>query len=478
MTVFKKKPPSVLLGIALEDARVHVAFLKRSGGSVQILKSFSFDLSANPLSGDAAALGAEIKKKLQEHEISERKCVVAFPLHWILSLHTPIPDLPEEDIAAFLETEAERSLPYALDSLFISSSRCRFANGEQYNTMAAVPREQLTQLQELFRAAQLKPLSFTLGISALQSPEDLKEGPAIILRAGTKTLEMEITCDGGIAGLRSLEGALDTEAPQRIYADLVGRELRITLGQLPDQLRNSIKRIIIAGDRKTTERLAGELGPRAEAMGLHIEILNKCSGSLRVEPEGYDANPAVCAATRFLLQRKGTFEFLPPRVSAWKQLSAKAGPRKFAYAGGAVAAVAVLVAGAFFVQNWELSKLQRQWSLMEPRVKQLEEMQQEIKRFRPWFDISFRNMSILRKLTEAFPADGSVYAKTLEVRDINQVVCSGVARDTTSLYNMKEHLDNAKEIVEGSVKVESLSGKSPVQFRLNFRWAQGGGGEH
>jgi len=475
---FKKQAPPSLLGIAFEDARVHVAHLRRSGGSVQILKSFSFDLSAHPLSGEAESLGAELRKQLQQNEIKERKCVVALPLHWVLSLQTQIPDLPEEDIAAFLETEAERNLPYGADSMFISSNRCQFPSGERYNIMTAVPQDRLLQLQAIFKAAQLKPLSFTIGIAALQAPEDIKDGAVIILRAGAKNLEMEITCGGGVAALRSLEGAAGSETSERIYADVVGRELRITLGQLPAELRSSIKKIIIVGERKAIEHLAAELAPRAEAMGLRVETLNKCSGGLRVQPEGYDANPAICAASRFLAQKKATFEFLPPKISAWKQISTKAGPRKFAYAAGAAAAVALIVAGAFIMQNWELSKYRKQWLAMEPQVKELEDMQQEIKRFRPWFDNSFRNMSVLRKLTEAFPVDGSVFAKTLEVRDISQVVCSGVARDTASLYKMKEQLDNAKEIVAGSVKVESLSGKSPVQFRLSLRWAEGGGGEH
>jgi hypothetical protein len=474
-----KQPPNSLIGISFDDAKVYVAHLRRSGASVNVLKSFNFQLSESPLTGGGELLGAELKAKLAEHGIKERKCVVALPLHWILSLQTQIPELPEEDIDAFLETEAERNFPYGPDSMFLSSSRCLFPGGSQYNTTAAIPRDQLLKLQDLIKSAQLKSLSFSLGIAALQAPEDLDGEPVIILRAGDKTLEMEITCGkNGIAGLRSLQGVLDHETPEHLYADVVGRELRITLGQLPAELRGSIRKVIISGEQRSIEKLARDLAPRAKAMGLEILTQNKCSGALRIQPDAYDANPAICAATRFLLQRRPVFEFLPPKVSAWKQLSTKAGPRKFAYAGGVLAALALVVAAAFIVQNWKLSNLQKQWSAMEPRVKELEGMQGEIKRFRPWFDNSFKTMSILRKLTEAFPVDGVVSAKTIEIRDMSQVVCSGTARDTSSLYKMLEQLRNSKEIAEGSVKVESLSGKSPVQFRFNFRWMEGGFGEH
>ena len=46
-------------------------------------------------------------------------------------------------------------------------------------------------------------------------------------------------------------------------------------------------------------------------------------------------------------------------------------------------------------------------------------MQQQIRKFRPWFDDSFRNLTILRKITEAFPEEGDVTAKTLEIRDLS-----------------------------------------------------------
>ena len=51
----------------------------------------------------------------------------------------------------------------------------------------------------------------------------------------------------------------------------------------------------------------------------------------------------------------------------------------------------------------------------------------------PWFDSSFRNLTILRQLTLAFPEDGAVTAKTMEIRDGNTVTCSGTAQDNGAL---------------------------------------------
>ena len=109
---------------------------------------------------------------------------------------------------------------------------------------------------------------------------------------------------------------------------------------------------------------------------------------------------------------------------------------------------------------------------MEPKVRELDTMQQQIRQFRPWFDDSFRSLTILRKLTEAFPEDGTVSAKTLEIRDLTSVTCSGTARDSAALLKMFDQLRSKKEIFE--LKLPQSKGESPLQFTFNFQWAEGG----
>jgi len=103
-------------------------------------------------------------------------------------------------------------------------------------------------------------------------------------------------------------------------------------------------------------------------------------------------------------------------------------------------------------------------------------MQQQIKKYRPWFDESFRNLSILRKLTEAFPEEGAVSAKSVGIRDLSTVTCSGIARDTQALLKMLDQLRHTRQI--GDVKVEQIRGKAPLQFTLNFQWAEGASNEN
>src|SRR5205085_4423993 len=99
--------------------------------------------------------------------------------------------------------------------------------------------------------------------------------------------------------------------------------------------------------------------------------------------------------------------------------------------GRLAAAVVDVVAIAFGWQQVQLSRLTTQWDQLAPQVRQLENFQGQIKRFRPWFDDSIRSLSILRRLTEALPENGDVTAKTVEMRESGTVICTGTATDNT-----------------------------------------------
>lgn len=109
---------------------------------------------------------------------------------------------------------------------------------------------------------------------------------------------------------------------------------------------------------------------------------------------------------------------------------------------------------------------------MGPKVSEVENMQQQIQRYRPWFDESFRSLAILRQLAEAFPEDGSVSAKSIETRDLATITCSGTARNSQALLKMRDQLSAARSVSE--VHIDQTRGTSPLQFTFNFHWKAGG----
>src|SRR5262249_18733480 len=152
----------------------------------------------------------------------------------------------------------------------VAHSRFTTTEGEKFATIVGIPREHVTRLEAVLQAAQLRPVTFSLGISALQNA-DTAEG-VLALLPGETTLGMQISCGGGLVNLRTIDGAFEQAgAGQELQVGHVARELRITLGQLPHDVRDRIKGVRVFGRNETAQELAEELRGPAQDWALKIE---------------------------------------------------------------------------------------------------------------------------------------------------------------------------------------------------------------
>lgn len=472
----KRKTLSGLLGLTLDGSRLEGVVLRRTNGSLQMQTPFSVTLSLDLLTNDPELVGREIRNHLDAEGVRERYCAVNLPLKWALVTHTKLPELSEADVAGFLQIEAERGFPCDVATLMVATSRQQAASGERHATQIGVPRNHLELLERVLKAAQLKPVSFSLGIAALQPAAPETSNGVMALVIGESHVGMQITCGGGVVALRALEGAVEQEAGRRQFSpDLVAREARITLGQLPAEFRDSVRRVRIFGPREEALQLEKELRSRFDSLGLKIELVESyAAGEFGVHlPMNAAVSPAFSLAAWHLASRGAEFEFLPPKVTAFQQMLARYSSGALQRAAVIAGAIALVIVALFGFQQFQLWRLRSQWSQMESRVRGVETTQQKIRQFRPWFDDSLRSLSILRQLTEAFPEDGVVSAKAVEIRDQGAVTCSGVARDNQALLKTMERLRAAKAVSD--LKVDQIRGKSPMQFTFDFHWSNEGG---
>lgn len=461
----------VLLGLVLDGRRVEALVVRRVNAAAEAGPAVSFELSADPATGDPAALGAEIRAQLVNAGIRERRCVVGLPLDWAMTLATPLPELPEEDVASLLQLEAERGFPYPPEDLALAQSRFGSQPGGAGALQVALPADRVAQVEQVLRAARLNPVSFTLAFPALAATSAGSADRAVTLAVGDSGVALAVGSGAGFAAMRMLGGVLDHGGGNvAVRADAVARELRVTLGQLDPGLRGRLERVRVVGPGAAADRLATDLQARAAVLGLVMERVTAAEPSalgLGVPP-GRALTAAFVLAARHLAGHRTELEFLPPRVSAWTQFTARHSSRHLTLAGTAAGVVLLAVGAAFGFQQYQLSTLGSQWKAMEKQVEQVAQLDAQNRRFRPWYDESFRTLSILRRLTEAFPEDSSVTAKTIEIRDAGLVVCSGTARDSGALLRTLDKLRSASGVTE--VQVEQVRGKSPQQFTVNFRW--------
>jgi len=190
-------------------------------------------------------------------------------------------------------------------------------------------------------------------------------------------------------------------------------------------------------------------------------------------PPGASLSAAFSLAARPLAGQPPAFEFLPPKPTLWQQVTTKYASGKLRSAGAVAAGVLLIVGGMFAYQQIQLVRYRSQWSRIAAQVKELETVQEQIRQYRPWFDESFRSLSILKQVTTAFPETGDVTAKTIEIRDGSVVSCSGNARDQAAFLKTFSQLQSATNAVS-QLKVQTIRGKMPMQFTFDFHWTAGG----
>jgi hypothetical protein len=471
----KRKKLSSVLGLALDGSRLDGVVLRRTNGSLQLQQSFSAALTLDPLTAAPELVGREIRNQLDAAGVRERHCVLGVPLKWVLTAHTELPPLPEADAVSLLQLEAERGFPTDVTALQLGNSSCPLAGDKRHVLMAGIPSAHIATLEQVLAAAKLKPVSITLGLAALQRPAADNSNGVLALAIGESTVSLQVTCGGGLAALRALEGAIESpNGRPTLLPDLVARESRITLGQLPAELRDSVKRIRIFGPHDLAQQLADEMELRFEPMGLSVEVVSACKPDefgVQLPPDA-SLSPAFCLAARLLAEQPPVFDFLPPKLTILQQFAARYSSGRLRTAGAAGVGVLAIVCGAFLVQEIMLIHYRSQWRGMEKKVADLKAVQANIQQFKPWYDQTYRDLAILRQLSLAFPENGVVTAKTISIQAGSAVSCSGNAQDNASLLAMQGRLAAADGVT--GFKWDLIHGKSPRQFTFDFIYVNGG----
>ncbi|HUZ06299.1 MAG TPA: hypothetical protein VMV89_02300, partial [Candidatus Paceibacterota bacterium] len=239
-------------------------------------------------------------------------------------------------------------------------------------------------------------------------------------------------------------------------------------------LRATVKRIRIFGPPDLAQPLADEMELRFGPMDLRVEVVSGYApGEFGVQlPLQASVSAAFSLAARRLADQATPFEFLLPKPTLLQQFATKYSSGKLKTVSAIAAGVLVIVGGLFMFQQVELWVLRSQWKNMSANVKELQGMQQNIQQFKPWFDDSFTGLSVMRQMTLAFPENGSVTAKTIEIHDGNVVTCTGTAQSQAALLKTLNQLraeDGVTKVTLGPIR-----GKAPaMQFTFDFHFNNG-----
>lgn len=446
----KRLQTAQALGVTIEPGRIAVDLVRRDAAGTRTVRSFTLQITVEALLANPEAAGAEFATQLLAGNLRERRCAVCIPPGWALTAPTDVPEMSPEDLRSYLELRAERDFPIAPSELRLAHCAFQLPDGARAATLAGVPVKKLAAVERMLAKAGCRAVSISLGLDRCLAANG--SGGALHFLAGAASVDLVTVSGGGVAALRTLAAREDAAA--------MFPEVRISLGRLPEALRAGIQAAKFEGGADAAARLfAGLQGP-----------LQRAGITSALAPDEAAGRAGALAAERWLLKAPAAFEFVAPKVSAWQQRARRfdSGRRRWIIA--AVAAVVLLPIFVFLIRSSQESGLNAEWNAMRNNVADLETIQQKIRQFRPWFDQSPTSVAILESLAAAFPEAGDVWAKSIEINDDSKVTCTGFARTTAALTNLREALRRRPGV--SGLQVQQVRGENPAQFTLVYKWVK------
>ena len=384
-----------------------------------------------------------------------KECILVLPAHLAPSIILTVPDISPEDRKGFIQIQAEQQLPLPLSEIYLATHEFQIGN-QNHALVVGLRRDTVSKLKEAVIANGFQVASITVDIAgvvdhAVDGNDSLADSCQLI--QGQSSLTMVTHAEGGPTSLRHFHltnGGMD--------AATLERELRITLGQLPQPLQRQL----------TTLRTAKLPGVSSEQ---HVPISEHRSiAGLNVVNGAETSDLFVPIASSFFLKGASPLEFLPSRTSRFGKMYGQFNSRRNLWVGSM--SVVALTAIAFLSQFFRLDSLQKEWDSIKNSVVAVETVQGKIREFRPWFDPSVPSLTTARAITRAFPETGEIWLKQLNIRDDSKITANGSSRDQNSLLATLDKLRSTSGI--SNLELKSQQGSDPISFSFEFDWNPAG----
>lgn len=453
--VQKRLQARAVLAVTLESAQVTVDVVRRESGASRAVQSFTLPLGAEAVVAAPEKAGVQLLEQLTALNIRERRCVVCLPPGWALTTSTDLPAVSPEDLRGYLELRAEREFPVPVSDLRLAHCAYALPDGTRRATLTGVPAKRVEAVSRMLETAGCRAVSMSLGLDPLLPPPG-QAGTMHFLANGNH-VDLVIAAGGGIAALRCLNNHAAEGAA--FDAATFSREVRITLGSLPDAVRQQVREAHFGGAQPAAEILRREVEGPLQRFGI----------ASRAEESAVTNRAAVKAADLYLGEEPAAFEFIERETPRWQALFQRFDSRRRRLAVGAAGALLVLPLLVFLGRSRYESGLEREWDGMRKNVAELETVQQKIRQFRPWFEPAPQSLQVLEGLFSAFPEPGDVWAKSIQLGEAGKVTCAGFARNQAALEGFLDRLRSRPDVA--GLTVPQVRGVPPaLQFTIIYTW--------
>jgi len=452
----KRLRARAVLAITIESGRLAVSLVRNEESGASPAPAVSIPLGDADILKEPEEAGNQLQAALGAAGIQERNCVVCVPPGWALTTSTELPEVAAEDLRGYLELRAEREFPVNAADLRLGYSAYALPNGQRRATLAALSSKKIEAVERMLEVANRRATSISLALDkCLSEPRAMLH----ILTNGNHA-DVVVTAGGGVAGLRSLALPMSSSGAT-MDATAFCRDVRITLGRLPEPVRQQIRHATFSGPS------AEELCVRTRYDLLRLGIQSPEGEEVALPDEPPEASAAE-AARRKLRGEEVAFEFVVPETKRWRELLERVDSSRRRRLIAGAAGLVLLPLLLLFIRSEIESHLQARWDAMADEVGELYGLQQKIREFRPWFEPAPRELQLLQSLALAFPERGEVWAKSIQVADDNKVTCTGFATAQPALLALLARMRARPDIT--ALQVQQIRGENPIQFSMTYQW--------
>lgn len=447
----KRLQPRSVLALTLTSTGLSGSVVASENGDWKESHAFTITTGAEVVSKDAEKAGKELAAALDSARIRLRRCVVCVPPGWALTAATDLPEVSSADLQSFLELRAEREFPISAADMRLGYSPYTLPGGKRHATLAAIPAKRLEAVEKMLAAAGCQAVSISLALEECLPAQE----PKLHFLANGSHADLVITGGGGVVSMRCLS-ALGSESA--FDAVSFYREMRITLGRLPETIRKQLTRACFTGTPDSAQRLCVETRVPLSQLGIK-----------GIADEALPVSAAVGASKSYLGGSRVAFEFVEPDPGRWQVMFERFNSKRHRLILFAAFGAIVLPLLLFSIRSEMESHYQSKWNGMKKKVTELDALQQKIHRFQPWHKSSPQVLQMIEALVAAFPEQGDVWAKSIAIGENGKVTCNGFAKSREGLFGLMDRLRAKPEVTE--LQTEQVRGENPVQFAFSFKYS-------
>ncbi len=451
-----------VLALNIEWDHIGIMHVRRDNGDIQVLQSLQTPITADSILENPDQCGKQLAEILAKAGLRETRCIVCVPNHWAFTTSTELPELSPEDLPGFIELKAEGEFPLAASDLLIAHSPWTIPGHPTQTTIAGLPKRKADAVRQMLSTANRRAISISLALNPDWTQSSHGDHSGINVLVSENHIDLAVLLGGGVAALRSIPVQNGSLRP-----DHLNRELRITLGRLPAEVRSQLNKARFLGEPHSTSALLESARETLNKLGLQGIIPSPPRDST-AKSQTETATIAVAAARHHLHGLPMLFEFVAPETNKLQLFLRRHDTRKNRWAAAATLVAILIPLISVVLRSHSEKSLTREWNTMQPTVRELEELQGKIRLFRPWFDQDTPTVQLLHALVNGYPDTGDVWATRVDIKEENQVACTGFARDQQSWLNFLESL--GKQPGVANLQVRSVRGEQPLQVDFSFNW--------